>query len=310
MFSLLVLEQAYRTFLFGGASFSIGRMNSIHALGKSGLIKPSNNSEIIYELKPNLDTDFKLTKFKTNSNGLRDKDYSFSKSGSVFRAALIGDSFTMPAGVKIEESFHSILEEKLNKEERDMTYQFINFGVGGYNLRQYLGTMKSKAIEYDPDLIIVGFCAQNDHRIPPSKIFERPYKVKPTTYPFFKSFVLDKLKGITNNKRKIDNAETFTEGRKNYVSNIFSEMEAYSKQNNIPIIIMHLSNQYNKVYAKELEELVVENGLIFADVSLPFAGKDFGEYIIYPTDNHPNGKANRIFADELYGYLNPILGNK
>ena len=37
----------------------------------------------------------------------------------------------MPAGVKIEESFHSILEEKLNKEQRDVTYQFINFGVGG-----------------------------------------------------------------------------------------------------------------------------------------------------------------------------------
>ena len=70
MFSLLVLEQTYRAYLFGGASFSIDRMNSIHGLGISGLIKPSNNSEIIYELKPNLDTYFKLTKFNTNSNGL------------------------------------------------------------------------------------------------------------------------------------------------------------------------------------------------------------------------------------------------
>ena len=131
MFSLLVLEQTYRAYLFGGASFSIDRMNSIHGLGISGLIKPSNNSEIIYELKPNLDTYFKLTKFNTNSNGLRDIDYSLSKSGGVYRVALIGDSFTMPAGVKIEESFHSILEEKLNKEQRDVTYQFINFGVGG-----------------------------------------------------------------------------------------------------------------------------------------------------------------------------------
>ena len=182
--------------------------------------------------------------------------------------------------------------------------------LGGYGLRQYLGTIKFKATEYDPDLIIVGFCANNDHKIPPSKRFEQPYKVKPTTYPFFKSFVLEALKRITKSKRKIDNAVILNEERKKYMSNIFTEMKEYSKQNNIPIIIMHLSIQYNKVYANELEELVVDNGLNFADVSFPFAGKDISEYMIYPTDNHPNGKANRIFAEELYGYLNPILGNK
>jgi hypothetical protein len=308
--SLLVLEQAYRTYLFGGASFSIDRMNSIHYLGISGLIKPSNISEIIYELKPNLDTYFKLAKFKTNSNGLRDKDYSLSKSRGIFRVALIGDSYVMASGVEIEESFHSILEEKLNKVQRDRTYQFINFGVGGCNLRQYLGIIRFKATEYEPDLIIVGFCAINDHEIHSNRIFEQPYKVKPATYPFFKSFVLEKLIHITKSKRKIKNAVVFTEERKKYISHIFSEMKAYSKQSNIPIIIIHLSIQYNKVYANELEALVVDNGLNFADVSLPFAGKNFREYMIYPTDGHPNGKANRIFADELYGYLNSILGNE
>ena len=73
---------------------------------------------------------------------------------------------------------------------------------------------------------------------------------------------------------------------------------------------MYLSAQYKKTYADELEEIAVDNGLNFANVSLPFKGKNISEYMIYPLDPHPNGKANRIFAEELYGYLIPILGNK
>jgi len=316
--SLLVLEQSYRVYLFGSDSFSINKMNSIHNLGVSGLIKPSNHSEIIYELKPNLNTYFKLAIFKTNSDGLRDKDYNFSKSSNIFRVAVIGDSYAMPAGVEIEDSFHSLLEEKLNKEQRDSTYQFINFGVGGYNIRQYLGVIKFKAQEYDPDLIMVSFCPSNDHKIPSNEIFRQQYKVKPETYPFFQFFVIEALKrpikrlifANNKNKRKINNTVTFSEEEKKYMSHIFSEMNSYSKQTHIPIIIIYLTHRYNERYADELKDLVVNNGLNFANASLPFKGENIDEYNIYPTDGHPNAKANIIFAEELYDYLNLNSGEK
>lgn len=275
------------------------------------MIRPSNHSEIIYELKPNLNTYFKLATFKTNSNGLRDKGYKLSKSGDIFRVAVIGDSFTMPAGVEIEESYHSLLEEKLNKEQRESTYQLINFGVGGYNLRQYLGVIKFKAQEYNPDLIMVGFCPASDHLTPRNGIFEQEYKVKPVTYPFFRSFVVEETLKQTlrmlkneNNKQKINNAVTFSKKQNKYMSHIFSEMNAYSEKKNIPIIIIYLHYLHNERYASELEELVVDNGLNFVDVSLPFKGENVNEYRIYRTDGHPNGKANRIFAEQLYDYLN------
>lgn len=317
IFSLLILEQAYRVYLFGSASFSIEKMNSVHPLITSRLIKPSNHPEIIYEIKPNLDTFFKLATFKTNANGFRDKDYSLFKSEDVFRVVLIGDSFTMPSGVDVEDSFHSILEDKLKKSPSGIDYQFINFAVGGYNLRQYLASIKFKATEYDPDLIIVGFCAANDHLISRrNKKFK--HRVKPITYPFFQSFVFKTLKPtlkrtlkrIISNRRDNDDVVPFSKRQKEYISNIFVEMNAYSKENNVPIIIMHLSIRYNKAYANELENLVVESGLNFVDVSLPFAGKDIREYVIYPIDGHPNGKAHRIFAEELYSYLNTSSENK
>ena len=316
--SLLVLEQSYRVYIFGSAGFSINKMNSLQNLGVSGLLKPSNHSEIIYELKPNLNTYFKLAKFKTNSKGLRDKDYNFSKSGDIFRVAVIGDSVTMPSGVEIEESYHSLLEEKLNNEQKKLTYQFINFGVGGYSLRQYLGVIRFKAQEYDPDLIMVGFCPQNDHFIPPNKRFEQQYKIKPATYPFFQFHIIKRAKQrIFKNKnkrgkRKINNAVPFSEEQKKYMSHIFSEMKAYSMEKNIPIIIIYLDNKYNERYASELRELVVDNGLYFVNVSLPFKGTNVNEYMIYQKrkEGHPNGRANRIFAETLYDYLNLNSGNK
>ena len=72
--SLIVLEQSYRFYLFGFDSFSVEKMNSVHSLGVSGITQRADHPEIVYELKPNLDLYFKLAKFKTNSDGLRDKE--------------------------------------------------------------------------------------------------------------------------------------------------------------------------------------------------------------------------------------------
>lgn len=180
-------------------------MNSFNKMGVSGLLKSSTHSEVIYELKPYVNTLFKLASFKTNSNGLRDKEYEIAKPVNTFRVAVIGDSYTMPAGVKVEESYHSLLEERLNKEQRELTYEFINFAVGGYNLRQYYGVIKYKTQEYDPDLIIVGFCPNNDHRIPQNEIFEQPFKPKFRTYSNSHYEIFSNISNICDFLSVVDN---------------------------------------------------------------------------------------------------------
>lgn len=173
LFMLLIAEIIFRFYLFGWNSFSIEKMNSVHHLGTSSLVQPSPYSEMIYELKPHLNSYFKLAIFKTNAQGLRDKEYSIIKPKNSFRVAVIGDSFTMPAGVNIENAYHSLLEKKLNSEQAEVSYEFINFGVGGYNLRQYLGVLKYKALKYNPEMILIGFCPSNDDSDSTRKIFSR-----------------------------------------------------------------------------------------------------------------------------------------
>ena len=115
-FSLAMLEGGIRVYQYGFDSLSPPIMDSIRNLGTSGLIQPSDDPEILYELKPNITAYFKKTKILTNSQGLRDKDYKIQKSSNTFRIAVIGDSLTMPAGVSIEDAYHSVLEKRFAQE--------------------------------------------------------------------------------------------------------------------------------------------------------------------------------------------------
>ena len=56
-------------------------------------------------------------------------------------------------------------------------------------------------------------------------------------------------------------------------------------------------------FADKLEEIVLKKNLYFVNASTPFKGQEIDDYIIYPIDSHPNGKAHKIFADVLYQYL-------
>jgi len=310
--SFLALEQSYRYYLFGTESFSITKMNSINGLGELGLLMPSNNSEIVYELKPNMNTYHKLVQFRTNSAGLRDKEYSVMKTEDMRRIAVIGDSFVMADGIAIEDTFHSVLEERLNQEGGDLTYQFINFGVSAYNLRQYLEVMKHKAKDYDPDLILVGFCPRNDQYIPE----EQTYRDVPKTNAFFHLYSIQAIKDVFNRgtyydddiyymEKELTRNAPFSDKEKRYMTQIFSEMDDFSKQNNIPVIVVYVDIFYNEKFAENLEEIVLKNDLYFVNASTPFEGQGYDEYIIYPIDSHPNVKAHRIFADVIYDYLFP-----
>jgi len=301
VFVVFFAEVLFRFYLFGWDSFSIEKVNSVQAIGTSGFIQPSSYPEIIYELKPDLSGYFKMARFETNSQGLRDKEYSIVRPNNTFRVAVIGDSFTMPAGVNLEMAYHTLLEEKFNQEQKDVSFEFINFGVGGYNLRQYLGVIQYKALKYDPQLILIGFCPSNDHLVPPDKLFQKQFKPNRKTYPFFESFLIKQALSRVNFK-KGENFYKRQHKQEQYMKRIFSKIATISKEKNIPVVVAYLS--YRQAPRTQLiKRIVTEKGFHFIDVTPSFHGTNVLDYRIYAIDSHPNGKANKIFADTIYNYL-------
>lgn len=87
--------------------------------------------------------------YKTNSRGLRDKEYSYTRDEGRFRILAFGDSLLFGEGVSAGKRFADIPEERLPGIE------VINFGVPGYGLDQQLLYFMTEGVKYSPDMAIV-----------------------------------------------------------------------------------------------------------------------------------------------------------
>jgi len=301
IFSLL-LEQTIRFYIFGSDSFSYQQMKSIKSAGRSGFLKESENDEIVYELKPNIDSDLKLASVKTNSLGLRDKEYSVQKPENTFRVAVIGGSFTFGSGVEIENTYHSRLEDRLNNESEDLRYEFINFGVSGYTMRNKLATLKYKVLDYNPDLVL--FVLDG------SQFTDEEYRKfvpKPVKNHFFTSYVYTLISKNKIFKSVEKRASEFTQDQLDHLDNLnqaLTEISEVSKDNSISICIVVLDHDYLHLeLANKIETLVEKNHLYFANTIPAFKGTNFNDYTIYRVDFHPNAKANKLFSESIYNDL-------
>lgn len=297
----LLMEQTVRFYLFGTDSLSYQKMKSVGSMGYTGYLQASKLPGVVYEFKPGIESYFKLADFHTNSQGLRDKEYSVEKPDNAFRVAVIGGSFTVPAGVEIDQAFHSILEEKLNKEISDINYEFINFGVSGYRINNKIAVLKYKALEYNPDLVL--FILDGSQFTEDEEI---QFKAKPVKNQFLQSFT---YKLISKNKLfKEDNKEQiFLDEHKAGLGKLdktLNDLSQLSRANNVPICVVVLDHDYSHLQlSNEIEKLAAKNNLYFSTTVPAFKNIDLGELVIYQIDIHPNSKANHIFADTIYNDL-------
>ncbi len=296
---LLLVEQTIRFHIFGYNSFSYKKMYSVKSLGRSGFIQASDLKSIVYELKPNIDSDLKLVGFKTNSEALRDMEYSIRKPDDTFRVVVIGASLTFGSGVEIENTFHSLLENRLNRESEDLKYEFINFGVGGYTMRNKLATLKFKALEYDPDLVL--FVLDG------SEFTDEEYRdfiPKPTKNHFFTSYTYKLLKKIKIFGPRDTKTPKFLKHHYEHLNELdtkFHILNDISKKNDIPICIVVLDHDYlHYELSKKIMALAEKNSLFFSNTLPSFKGTSFRDFRIYKVDFHPDTKANRLFADSIY----------
>lgn len=139
------------------------------------IIEPHPSNQMIYDLRPNLAVNFQGVPVQTNSCGMRERELPRLKPKGTYRIAIIGDSFTFGWGVKEDEAFPRRLETILNKilsrnkspndNAAINSVEVLNFGVPGYSPFQEVATFEEKALEYDPDAVIL-FFIENDFGMP------------------------------------------------------------------------------------------------------------------------------------------------
>jgi hypothetical protein len=293
---LLSIELTFRFYVFGLGALNVAKMNSIHPLGQSGLIRASRYPEIIYELKPNVDELFKLARLRTNSEGLPDHEYPLAKPPGTFRMVLVGSSFSMAAGVALEESWQEQLEGRLNDRGQSMHYELINFSVGGYDPRQALATLEQRAIPYHPDLALVDLTVDSPSFLRPETRYHEPFSPRPRTRPFFDSFALDFLR---QPRSKVPLEHSGAEFER-----VLARYQALSGRSGLRLCFVILEHDYlRREEANRLKDTVAKYHACVIDTTPAFAQMSIDSLVLYKTDRHPNAKAQQIFARVVQDYL-------
>lgn len=302
--TMLILEGFARLYLFGWNGFSPSAVNSYKNIFDAGIMDPTNDRRE-FQLKKNLRTEFKMRDFRTNKYGMRDKSYELSKPQDVFRIAVVGDSYSMAAGVNEDQSFHSLVEKKFNKHGKKV--EILNFGVSGYGMDQYMTVLKDHLWKFEPDAIIIGFCSYNDHYqegIHTKRLkFQEPKDVN----LFWKSYLYNWIKtmdyedGLTHNQYKKSDIQ--------FLQKKLKEIQGICDEKNVSMGLINLGITHNSYNTKKLRDICQSMKIHFADATKQFNSKKTRNYILTPLDTHPN-EAGHALISQPFSNLVRTLRNE
>jgi len=169
------------------------------------ILAPSNNPRLVYELIPYRRGAIWGVKYQSNSFGIRGPEISKKKPAGVWRIAGLGDSTMFGWKVRENEAFLPVLERALNSVGDPRRYEVLNFAVPGYNTAIEAEIYRTRAREFDPDLVIIHFDL-NDLALP-NFVQELP--------PFFtlkRFYLLELIKNLVIEKDAQKGMEEMSEG--------------------------------------------------------------------------------------------------
>jgi len=118
-----------------------------------------------WRLKPNFRAEIRKPEYRVeiamNSAGWRDVEHTIEKPAHTYRILVLGDSYMEAYAVPFEHMLARQLQQHFN-EIGDKNIEVLNFGVGGYGTLQETLAYEQYGVQYDPDLILLGFYAGND----------------------------------------------------------------------------------------------------------------------------------------------------
>ena len=129
-------------------------------------LRPNITKDIVntFSLLP---TDkFRRYRIKANSLGFRGPEITPAKGPDTFRILVFGDSSSFGWGVNQEEMFSTLLQEKLQRRSAHKSVETANFAIPGDSSEYGRLIFDKYAKLYRPDLVILGFGANDAKNAP------------------------------------------------------------------------------------------------------------------------------------------------
>lgn len=140
---------------------------------RRGRFQLSADPRLVFEPVPNVRVEKFADNFydypgASNSLGYRDREHSRKKAPGTYRIVVLGDSIAAGYGVqRTEDVFPARVETDLRRA--GLPVEVLSFAVSGYNTEQEVETLRTRALAFSPDLVLVAYC-HNDRRPPDPRI--------------------------------------------------------------------------------------------------------------------------------------------
>jgi len=144
--TLLALEAGFRL-----AGVSVGTVQINRAT-----VRRSADPRLLFELRPAAFVRGEV-EYRIDALGLRGPETTVEKPAGVRRVAVLGDSIAFGYWVAEVDAFPRQLEAMLRGRSAGRV-EVLDFGVPGYNLDQEIEALRTKALAFSPDVVVVAFC--------------------------------------------------------------------------------------------------------------------------------------------------------
>jgi len=289
---------------------------------------PASSGGSIYEytletprykrMKPNASIVAWGEELRTNQLGFRDDAPMLApKRKDEFRIIVLGDSFTVSAGVPFERIYTSLVEDALRKRFPEVSV--VNLAVGGYNIVQYGLVLEEVGLDLEPDLTLVSVYPENDFSM---YTYDRNYRVaagreaaEPERRWYERLYIyrafLGKLEARVSAWLGKNGDETKVASGGGWEANL-SALRAIAERarsRNIPLAVAILPSTSPLEQQRNVFDRVLgfcrQHGLSCVDLLRPFmeANVRASSLRLNALDAHPNEKYNALVA----GYLTPYL---
>jgi hypothetical protein len=271
---------------------------------------------LLRDLVPSMSTVLGGTPCKSNSLGMRDREYEKIKPANTYRIVLLGASNDMGTGVKNDQTYENLVEDNLNSrmpDARYSRYEILNLSVPSDSILQRVLRLEQEGFEFQPDAAMLSVTAV-DERIIASHLRQaliRGVELSPGYRDVVQSVI---RRAHVNGKMP---AEMIERRLQPYMGELyewtFHRFAQQCTQRGVrPIVIYRPApadfSGLESAGRRKVLGLARAAGLKVIDLSPAFDSvADRRALILAKWDDHTTALGHRLLADKLYEGLVPLL---
>ena len=278
------------------------------------LKRSSENPNLSHEHIPNSQSQLMGVNIVLNSLGHRNNELQNEKANGEYRIHIIGSSITLGWGIETEKTFTSVLEKKLNTNEKikkeKKSYVVVNGGIGNTNTTHHVELFKAQFNLINPDTVILQYFI-NDAEIIKKK--KNNYILK---YSYFIAFIYQHIKSYSFHGTLYEYySDLYNENNLGWISakNSILKLKDLCNENDISLIILFVpdfhdlseKNPLTNLYLKITEQFNIMGIPIinsYESLSNEFKFNSLESWVS-KDDAHPNSRAHSIIANDTYNFL-------